>query len=170
MEKFRCKWCEQDDDLRHYHDEIWGTKRATDEALFEALTLEIFQAGLKWATIYHKRAGFRRAFAHYNIDEVAQFDEAKKEGLRKDASIIRHRMKIAATICNAKQILMLQQQYGSFRQFLDTLTPDERIPALRQHFKHVGNTTAESFLIACGYIPAPHEKRCYLYVKEEGKS
>lgn len=167
MEKFRCRWCEHDADLIHYHDVIWGTKRETDAELFEALTLEIFQAGLKWETIYRKRHGFKRAFADFAIQQVAEFDDAKKKELKEDATIVRHTLKIAATIYNAQQLLVIQKQYGSFKNFLDALPPENRINQLQEYFKHVGKTTAESFLMACGYMPVHHEKRCYLYVQTE---
>ncbi|MGN5455453.1 MAG: DNA-3-methyladenine glycosylase I [Candidatus Kurthia intestinigallinarum] len=167
MEKFRCRWCEHDADLIHYHDKIWGTKRETDDELFEALTFEIFQAGLKWATVYRKRDGFKRAFANFTIQRVAQFDDAKKKKLKEDATIIRHTAKIAATVYNAQQLLTIQKQYGSFKNFLDVVPPENRIEQLCAYFKQVGKTTAESFLIACGYLPTQHEKRCYLYTKSE---
>lgn len=164
MEKFRCRWCEGNEDLIHYHDHIWGRKRQTDEQLFEALTLEIFQAGLSWTIVYRKREGFRNAFAQYNIEAVAQFTAEDERRLRNDPAIVRHEKKIAAIIENAKQLLDIQQRYGSFLAFLDVLQSDEAIDELCKLFNHVGPSTAKSFLTACGYIAPPHEKRCYLYI------
>lgn len=163
MEKFRCRWCEGNDDLIDYHDHIWGHQRSTDEQLFEALTLEIFQAGLSWAIVYRKREGFRHAFADYDIETVAHFTEADEARLKQDVGIVRHEKKIAATIYNAQQLLHIQQRYGSFQAFLNMLAPSEYVEQLRKLFKHVGPSTAQSFLMACGYLAPEHEKRCYLY-------
>lgn len=164
MEKFRCRWCEGNDELIDYHDHLWGRRRHTDEQLFEALTLEIFQAGLSWAIVYRKREGFRHAFAHYDIETVAHFTSADEAALKQNIAIVRHGKKIAATIYNAEQLLHIQQHYGSFLAFLNMLAPSEYVTQLCKLFKHVGPSTAKSFLTACGYLAPSHEKRCYLYV------
>lgn len=163
MTRQRCKWCERDEALQHYHDHIWGHPKQTDEQLFEALTFEAFQSGLKWETIYRKRQGFREAFAQFNIDAVARLTEAKQEALRENPAIIRHRLKIAATVYNAGQVQAIQTQYGSFLSYVDTLPEDTRIRELCKRFKFIGPTSAESFLMACGYLRPVHEETCFLH-------
>ncbi len=159
----RCKWCMHDEALQHYHDHIWGHAKQTDEALFEALTFEAFQSGLKWETIYRKREGFREAFAQFNIEAVSQFTAEKQETLRNNPAIIRHRLKIAATVYNAAQILLIQAEHGSFLHYLETLPDSERIQALSKQFKFIGPVSAESFLMACGYMRPHHEETCFLF-------
>ena len=103
----RCWWCGDDPLYRSYHDDEWGYELRGDDALFELLSLEGFQAGLSWLTILRKREGFRKAFAGFSIERVADFDEADVERLLADAGIIRHRGKIEATIGNAVAALEL---------------------------------------------------------------
>ncbi|WP_349409214.1 DNA-3-methyladenine glycosylase I [Pseudalkalibacillus sp. SCS-8] len=160
----RCKWCEEDPLLITYHDKEWGQPVYGDDDLFEALTLEIFQAGLSWRTILHKRENFRKAFDSFSISSVKNYDQEKVERLLDDAGIVRHRRKIEATIHNAQVAEELIQQYGSLKRYFDTL-PDEILDKQKQikkTFKHVGLTTAESFLMAAGFIQPDHSEECYM--------
>ena len=98
----RCGWVSDDSEYRRYHDEEWGTPLHGDVALFETIALEGFQAGLSWITILKRRPAFRAAFDQFSIERVARFDDDKIDELALDASIIRNRQKIAATIKNAR--------------------------------------------------------------------
>lgn len=101
-----------------YHDEEWGVPLHDDDKLFEFLVLEGFQAGLSWQTILNKRENFRLAFDQFDVRKVANYDEAKTEKLMNDASIIRNRMKIEATINNARRFLEIQNEFGSFDNYI----------------------------------------------------
>lgn len=98
----RCSWGATDPEYRRYHDEEWGTPLHGDRALFEKLSLEGFQSGLSWITILRRRPTFRTAFAQFDIDAVAAFDDSDVERLMGDPGIIRNRAKILATISNAR--------------------------------------------------------------------
>lgn len=159
----RCAWVTTDPSMIQYHDEEWGRMPETDDACFEALSLEIFQAGLSWRTILNKREGFRHSFAGFSITEIADFTTADVERLLLDASIVRHRRKIEATIANARAIDDLRMRTGPFRDWLLALPDDVDAvyAALRPHLTHFGRTTCESFLEAIGKIPPPHEPDCW---------
>jgi len=103
----RCPWVGDDAEYQRYHDEEWGRPLHGDRALFEKLSLEAFQAGLSWITILRRRPAFRTAFADFDIATVAEFDDADVARLLADAGIIRNRMKIDATIGNARAIRTL---------------------------------------------------------------
>ncbi|WP_026677446.1 DNA-3-methyladenine glycosylase I [Fictibacillus gelatini] len=160
----RCRWGEEDDLLRSYHDEEWGRGVTDDDQLFEFLTLEIFQAGLSWRTILHKRENFREAFSQFHIKTVMQYGKEKVEELMQNAGIIRNRRKIEATIENAQRCHQLIREYGSLFSFFQQLPEgkEDKQKAMKATFKHVGLTTAESFLMATGLIPATHEEGCFL--------
>ncbi len=163
----RCKWSEESEMLQQYHDNEWGTFIVGDNKLFECLTLELFQSGLSWKTILHKRDNFRKAFAWFDVEKVMLFGEEDIERLLRDAGIVRHRKKIEATIENAKRVNELIKTFGSFEEFLEQL-PNEKIEkqkTLQKTFKHVGLTTAESFLEATGRIPASHSEQCFMLTK-----
>ncbi len=104
--------------MRDYHDHEWGFPSHDDRYLFEMLTLEGAQAGLSWATILNRRAGYRRAFANFDPKKVAAFTDRKLEQLREDTGIIRNRLKIQATRTNAKVYLRVQAEFGSFATYL----------------------------------------------------
>ncbi|MGP4081901.1 DNA-3-methyladenine glycosylase I [Pseudalkalibacillus sp. R45] len=160
----RCGWCENDPLLISYHDEEWGKPVSGDDELFEALTLEIFQAGLSWKTIWHKRENFRNAFDNFSIAKVKSYEIEKVEALLEDKGIVRHRRKIEATIHNANVAEQLISKYGSLKNYFDSLPEDqlERQKAIKTTFKHVGLTTAESFLMAAGFIDPDHSEECFL--------
>jgi DNA-3-methyladenine glycosylase I len=104
--------------MEAYHDHEWGTPLHDDRALFELLTLEGAQAGLSWLTILRRREGYRRAFAEFDPVKVAAFDSAELESLLANPEIIRNRQKVASTIDNARRLLEVQREYGSFDRFV----------------------------------------------------
>lgn len=110
----RCNWPAGDDLYTHYHDTEWGVPLTGDDAMFERVALEGFQAGLSWITILRRREGFRRAFANFEIAQVANFTDAQAEELMLDAGIIRNRAKINATIKNARISLELDGGLSNF--------------------------------------------------------
>lgn len=182
--KNRCFWCQNAPDFYiAYHDQEWGLPISTDQALFELLSLEAFQAGLSWLTILKRREGFREAFAHFDIQTVANFDAQKIATLVADPNIIRHRGKIEATIHNAQRALALQAEYGSLaaylwsfevdttqrpayltENFVRTLTVSPEAHALsrdlkKRGWKFVGPTTLYAFLQAAGLVN-DHQSDC----------
>lgn len=114
----RCSWAGEDPLYVSYHDEEWGVPLRDDRRLFEFLVLETFQAGLSWLTILRKRENFRRAFANFEPSKVAQFKTSDRNRLLDDAGIIRNRQKIDAAINNAKCFEVIQQQQGSFSDYV----------------------------------------------------
>jgi DNA-3-methyladenine glycosylase I len=104
--------------MRDYHDREWGVPSHDDRHLFEMLTLEGAQAGLSWATILNRRGGYRTAFALFDAAKVAAFDDRRLDRLRQDEGIIRNRLKILSTRTNARAILRLQSEFGSFAAYL----------------------------------------------------
>ena len=117
--KTRCAWCPTDNPLyMQYHDEEWGVPVHDDRMLFEMLNLEGAQAGLSWLTILKRRETYRAAFDHFDAKKIARYDAKKKAALMKDEGIIRNRLKIAATVENAKAFLAVQKEFGSFNQYI----------------------------------------------------
>jgi len=117
--KTRCAWCPPDDPLYiQYHDEEWGVPVHDDRRLFEMLILEGAQAGLSWRTILGRRETYRKAFDRFDARKIARYDAKKAAALMKDPGIIRNRLKIAATIGNARAFLAVQKEFGSFDKYL----------------------------------------------------
>ncbi|MEO7399170.1 MAG: DNA-3-methyladenine glycosylase I [Polaromonas sp.] len=114
----RCAWCQATPLYRHYHDTEWGFPVDDERKLFEKICLEGFQAGLSWLTILNKRESFRRAFANFDAERVAQFDQGDVKRLLGDASIVRHAGKIASTINNSQRVLELRREFGSLGAFV----------------------------------------------------
>ena len=114
----RCGWCAASEDYIAYHDREWGFPVDDDRRLFEKLCLEGFQSGLSWLTILNKREGFRAAFAGFDAEQVAAFDEGDVERLVQDAAIVRHRGKIESTINNARRLLELRAEFGSLAHYV----------------------------------------------------
>ena len=127
-----------------------------DNALFEVMSLQVFQAGLTWNMILDKRDGFRKAFADWNIDEVAAMGPPKVEALREDGAIIRNRLKIEATIENARRVQALRDEHGGFCKWFYEVLPGQEYPAiqkeLRSTFKFMGPEISRMWLMACGRI------------------
>ena len=114
----RCPWAGPDEIYKDYHDNEWGRPTHDDRQLFELLSLEGMQAGLSWLTILKKRPAFRRAFDGFDPRKVAGYGGEKVEQLMADPSIVRNRRKILSVIENAKRVLDIQREYGSFDRFL----------------------------------------------------
>ncbi len=169
-------WCRATPHYQHYHDHEWGYPVDSDTRLFEKICLEGFQAGLSWLTILNKREGFRAAFAGFDMDRVATFDEADVKRLVLDAGIVRHRGKIESTINNAQKAMALRQEFGSLaayfwrfepeattrpsqitRQTLSGITTSPESIALskdlrKRGWSFVGPTTMYAFMQAMGLV------------------
>ena len=149
-----------------YHDKFYGFPIHDDDELFCRLVLEINQAGLSWETILKKENSFRKAYANFKIKKVAAFNQADRERLLTDAGIIRNRLKIDAAIENAKAILLLQKEYGSFENWLTTHNPksiEEWVKLFKQTFKFTGGEIVNEFLMSIGYLPGAHSLDCKIY-------
>jgi DNA-3-methyladenine glycosylase I len=115
----RCPWSTFDDPLYlRYHDEEWGVPVHDDRKIYEFLVLEVFQAGLSWRTVLHKRDNFRRAFARFDVRKVSSFGKRDVERLIQDAGIIRNRAKIESAINNAQRFLEVRDEFGSFAKYM----------------------------------------------------
>jgi DNA-3-methyladenine glycosylase I len=143
----RCAWGSDPSDYRAYHDDEWGRPVGDDVRLFEKLSLEGFQSGLSWLTILRKRPAFRRAFHGFDPESVARFGPRDVERLLDDASIVRHRGKIEATIANARATLEVQADRGSLAALVWSFEPRGRRRAPRG-FADLAATTSESTALA----------------------
>jgi DNA-3-methyladenine glycosylase I len=151
---------------KNYHDNHYGFIIHDDDELFCRLVLEINQAGLSWNTILHKEKNFRKAYSQFNIKKVAGYKEKDIERLLNDAGIIRNKLKINAAIHNANKILMLQQQYGSFKKWIECHYPKEKIEwvkLFKSTFKFTGGEIVGEFLMSTGYIAGSHDIDCPVY-------
>ena len=151
---------------RKYHDHHYGFPIHDDHELFGRLILEINQAGLSWETILKKEAAFRVAYSNFDIQKVAAYTEFDRERLLSDAGIIRNRLKINAAIENAKKIVLLQQEFGSFENWLmqhQALTKQEWIKLFKKTFKFTGGEIVNEFLMSIGYLPGAHDSNCAVY-------
>jgi DNA-3-methyladenine glycosylase I len=119
----RCTWAGTDPLYIKYHDEEWGKEVHDDKILFEFLILESAQAGLSWITILRRREGYRRAFADFDVHEVARFTEKDVERLMQDTGIIRNRAKIRSAISNAQKFIEIQKEFGSFDRYMYSFMP-----------------------------------------------
>jgi DNA-3-methyladenine glycosylase I len=127
-QRIRCNWATNQPDIYTvYHDQEWGVPVFEDQKLFEFLVLEGAQAGLSWLTILKRREGYRKAFAGFDVRQVAQFDAQKVAELMQDAGIIRNRLKIASTIKNAQVFISIQNEFGSFSKYIWGFTGDKTI-------------------------------------------
>lgn len=146
-----------------YHDNLYGFPIHDDNELFCRLVLEINQAGLSWETILKKEASFRKAFHNFDIAKVAAYTTADRERLLDDAGIIRNRLKVNAAIENAKTILILQQEYGSFENWLNHHHPKTKeawVKLFKKTFKFTGGEIVNEFLMSTGYLPGCHDLNC----------
>ncbi|STZ76834.1 DNA-3-methyladenine glycosylase I [Bergeriella denitrificans] len=152
-----------DNPNRHYHDHVYGFPVHDDNELFERLVLEINQAGLSWTIILKKQAAFQTAFKGFDIAAVAAFDDEDRARLLADAGIVRNRLKINAAIYNAQQILAIQQEYGSFKNWLDSHHPQDKaawVKLFKKQFKFVGGEIVGEFLMSTGYLDGAHDADC----------
>jgi DNA-3-methyladenine glycosylase I len=151
-----------------YHDHEYGFPLEDDNLLFERLMLEINQAGLSWETILKKRDGFQRAYHNFDIDTVAAYDEQDRDRLRNDPGIIRNRLKIKAAIVNARRILEIRQEFGSFSGWLDHHHPSSMeawAKLFKKTFYFTGGEIVREFLISTGYLPGAHQEDCPVYAR-----
>ncbi len=184
-DSLRCWWAGDDPAYVRYHDDEWGRPVVDDTRLFEKLCLEGFQAGLSWLTILRKREGFRAAFAGFDIETVARFDDRDVERLLGDAGIVRHRGKLEATIRNAARARALRDEFGSLAAYVWSFEPPpeerparctrrtlERLAATpastrlsrdlkRRGWSYVGPTTCYAFMQATGLVN-DHVETCPL--------
>ncbi len=115
----RCDWCENTfEQYVRYHDEEWGVPVRDDQTQFEFLVLESAQAGLSWSTILKRREGYRQAFANFEVEQVARFDENKIQQLLNNPEIIRNELKIRAAVSNAQHFIEIQNEFGSFCNYI----------------------------------------------------
>ena len=172
----RCRWGKDHLDYRNYHDVEWGRPVSNDFQLFEKICLEGFQSGLSWLTILRKRENFRQAFANFEFNKIADYNEDNVAGLLQNSGIIRHRGKIEATINNAQRALELVEEFGSLAAYIWGWEPASReshigkgeyshpIPSItrtsqllskdlkNRGWKFFGPTTAYAFMQAMGLV------------------
>jgi DNA-3-methyladenine glycosylase I len=167
-------YCEITKDLaedhldKKYHDNIYGFPVREDNELFGRLILEINQAGLSWSTILNKEQSFRRAFDDFEIEKIAGYDQIDKERLLNNKGIIRNTLKIEAVIYNAKVVTRIQSEFDSFNNWLykyKGISLEEWTALFRKHFKFVGSTIVEEFLMSTGYLKGAHVETCPIYYK-----
>ena len=157
---------EKKDLHKDYHDNHYGFPIHNDNELFGRLILEINQAGLSWETVLKKEKNFRKAYHNFNIKKVAAFTEADRKRLLSNPGIIRNRLKINAAIENAKSIMLLQKQYGSFEKWLESEYPktrDEWVKLFKKTFRFTGGEIVNEFLMSIGYLAGAHTKDCSVY-------
>lgn len=178
----RCFWANPKNPVYlRYHDEEWGVPQHNDRMLFEMLLLECFQAGLSWECILNKREAFREAFDNFDVEKISNYDEKKIEKLLENKGIIRNRLKIKATITNARIFMEIQKEFGSFDVYLwafsnckvilepcDLQTTSPLSDAIskdlkKRGMKFVGSTVIYSYLQATGVIFG-HLKECDCYI------
>lgn len=140
----RCHWAGDDPLMIAYHDEEWGRPVHDDRVLFEFLVLEGAQAGLSWSTVLRKREGYRRAFAGFDVKKVARLGAADVRRLMGDAGIVRNRLKIESTIENARRVLEVAKEFGSFDAYVWGFVGGEPIRKRRRSLGDVPATTPES--------------------------
>lgn len=146
-----------------YHDEEYGFPLTDETALFERLSLEIFQAGLSWLLVLRKREGMRAAFDGFDVDKVADYGEADVARLLADPGIVRNRLKVAAIIENARRIRALRDSDGGFAAWIASrhpLTLPEWVKVFRKTFKFTGGEVVNEFLMSIGYLPGAHREDC----------
>ena len=182
--KNRCAWAGNDPYLSEYHDNEWGDPVHDDRKLFEFLVLDAFQAGLSWLTILKKRDNFRKAFDNFEYKIIAQYEEDKVYDLMNDKGIIRNKLKIKATISNAKAFVKVQAEFDSFDKYIwqfvnhktivnhwdswkETPVTSKESDAMSKDlkkcgFKFVGSTICYAFMQAAGLVN-DHETGCYLH-------
>lgn len=144
MKQQRCTWPGEDPLMIAYHDTEWGVPLFDDQKLFEFVVLDTMQAGLSWRTILHKRENFRKAFDNFCPEKIIRYSDKKIESLMRDAGIIRNRLKIHATIKNAKGFLTVQKEYGSFSNYLWSFVGGAPIVNIHTKSSMIATHSAES--------------------------
>jgi DNA-3-methyladenine glycosylase I len=151
---------------KNYHDNHYGFPIHDDNELFGRLILEINQAGLSWETILKKEQSFRDAYSNFEIKKVAAYTEADTERLLADSGIIRNKLKVNAAIENAKAILLLQKEFGSFEKWLKhhhPKTKEEWVNLFRKTFRFTGGEIVNEFLMSIGYLRGAHAENCPIH-------
>ncbi|MGA2297315.1 MAG: DNA-3-methyladenine glycosylase I [FCB group bacterium] len=170
----RCGWTSQNPLMIEYHDKEWGVQLHDDRKLFEFIILDAFQAGLNWSIILGKRKNFEKAFDNFNPSKIAKYDEKKFNELMSDTGIIRNKLKISATIDNAKAFLKIHKEFGTFDKYIwqftkgkmlvnkwknlseipaSTAISDEMSKDLKKRgFRFVGTTICYAFMQAAGMV------------------
>ncbi len=183
-DKPRCEWAGSDPLYIAYHDEEWGVPVHDDRDLFEFLILEGAQAGLSWITILKRREGYRAAFDNFDVEKVAAYDEDKIAALLQDERIIRNKLKVRAAVKNAQAYILVQQQFGSFDNYIwgfvcgqpkvncfktlddvPAYTPESEAMSKdlkKRGFTFVGPTICYAFMQACGMVN-DHTADCFKY-------
>jgi DNA-3-methyladenine glycosylase I len=186
----RCGWANGGPLEIAYHDSEWGVPSHDDRHLFEMLILEGAQAGLSWSTILKKRENYRKAFARFDPAKVARFDGRKRAGLMRDAGIVRNRLKIEATVINARLVLAVQNEHGSLAAYLwqfvggepirNAWTSLRQVPAettesrvmskelVKRGFRFVGPTICYAFMQATGMVN-DHITTCFRHSKRRSR-
>lgn len=182
MIKKRCAWCNlKNQKYVEYHDNEWGVANFDDKYLFEMLILESFQAGLSWECVLNKRDSFRQAYDNFDLEKVCNYDEKKKQELISNAEIIRNKLKVNASVNNAKIFRDIKNEFGTFYNYLKTFTNGETYYEVgltsselsdkiskdlkKRGMKFVGTTIIYSYLQAIGIINS-HDKDCFMYKEE----
>ena len=182
----RCEWASNNRLMEEYHDKEWGIPIHNDRKLFEFLILEGAQAGLTWLTVLQKRENYRKAFDEFDADKIAKYGDAKIKKLLSNGGIIRNKLKIAATVQNAKAFLEIQKEFGSFDKYIwqfanhrqkknswkslkqlpsKTKESDEMGKDLKKRgFNFVGSTICYAFMQAVGMVN-DHTTSCFRYKK-----
>ena len=153
-----------------YHDLHYGFPIEEDNELFGRLVLEINQAGLSWDTILKKQENFKKALLGFDINKVANFGFGEREKLLQNPGIIRNKLKVDAVIYNAQRIIELQNEFGSFKLFLNrhkSLELPEWLRLFKKNFKFVGGEIVKEFLQSSGYLLTPHDLDCPIFEKVE---
>jgi DNA-3-methyladenine glycosylase I len=180
----RCNWPGSDKLMMKYHDEEWGMPNHDDRKWFEYITLDAFQAGLSWAIVLKKRENFRNAFDNFDPKKIVKYDQVKVDELIQDAGIIRNKLKINATISNAKIFLDVQKEFGTFDKYIwqfvsgkpivnqwktiaelpaSTSESDNLSTDLKNRgFKFVGTTICYAFMQSAGMVN-DHLVHCFRY-------
>ncbi|MBJ6369677.1 DNA-3-methyladenine glycosylase I [Snuella sedimenti] len=180
----KCSWCIGDPLYEAYHDTEWGVPVYDDATLFEFLILETFQAGLSWITILRKRENFRKAFDNFDYKKIANYKQDKIDALLKDTGIVRNKLKVNATVTNAQAFIKIQEEFGSFSQYIwgfvngkpikNTWPTLKDIPATtpisdalskdlkKRGFKFVGSTVVYAHMQATGMVN-DHITDCFRY-------
>lgn len=151
---------------KNYHDHHYGFPIENDNELLCRLVLEINQAGLSWTTILHKEKNFRKAYNNFDVKTVANYDQIAIDRLLNDAGIIRNKLKIHAAIHNAKEILKLQKEHGTFKKWLDDHHPktkEEWVKLFKIQFRFTGGEIVNEFLMSTGYLAGAHDEDCSIY-------
>jgi DNA-3-methyladenine glycosylase I len=157
---------------KEYHDNHYGFPIDNDDELFERLMFEINQAGLNWILILKKQHNFRKAFNNFSVETVAKYDDTDFQRLMNDQGIIRNRLKINAAIENARVILSLSEEMGSFRKWLDFQAQRHQSLAewtklFKKHFRFTGGEIVNEFLMSTGYLPGAHGPDCPVFKRIE---